>query len=201
MNIAYDQDYIRVVRGVLAPKLCDNLIALFELNQPWAYTRTDTAHLTELQLITNYHISQMSPMERVQQVPAQRTNFTEYVELLKQITQSLAEPYLNTWSHQAGWIKGYNTEGYRIKRYQPNGVDSFDHHVDVSCPEHSTRFVSFLFYLNTSDGGTEFTRHDYTSTAEQGSVVIFPPLWPWPHRGHKTTTGPKYILSTYLHFI
>ena len=45
---------------------------------------------------------------------------------------------------------------------------------------------------------------DYQNTitdCKKGSMVIFPPMWPWLHRGTKPTTTPKYFIGGYLHYV
>ena len=35
---------------------------------------------------------------------------------------------------------------------------------------------------------------------KKGRLVMFPPMWMFPHNGKPPISGPKYILSTYLHY-
>ena len=34
----------------------------------------------------------------------------------------------------------------------------------------------------------------------KGSLLMFPPLWPWLHQGMKPINQPKYIVGSYLHY-
>ena len=34
-----------------------------------------------------------------------------------------------------------------------------------------------------------------------GSALLFPPMWPWLHRGNRPTKKPKYLLQSYLHYM
>ena len=63
-------------------------------------------------------------------------------------------------------------------------------------------FLAALVYLNDVDqgGATEFPGWGQSIQPEAGTVVLFPPLWPWLHAGRPPLSGPKYILSTYLHY-
>jgi hypothetical protein len=65
----------------------------------------------------------------------------------------------------------------------------------------SRRFISFFWYLNdVAEGGeTEFV--DLTIKPEAGKLVIFPPLWMFPHKGNPPISNEKYLLSTYLHYL
>jgi hypothetical protein len=91
-------------------------------------------------------------------------------------------------------------EEFRIKRYLPNGEERFDEHVDVTDYPSSRRSVAFLFYLNTNDGSTVFSKQKLNIKPKCGRVVVFPPTWEYPHAGLPPTTSNKYIMSTYIHY-
>ena len=91
-------------------------------------------------------------------------------------------------------------EELRIKRYLPNGEERFDEHVDVTDYPTSRRSVAFLFYLNTNDGNTVFSKQKLNIIPKCGRVVVFPPTWEYPHSGLPPTTSNKYIMSTYIHY-
>jgi prolyl 4-hydroxylase len=91
-------------------------------------------------------------------------------------------------------------EQFRIKRYNTGGHDMFDTHVDVMNYDSARRFLSFFWYLNNVEKGgeTEFT--SFKIKPKQGTLVVFPPLWMFPHRGNSPISESKYLLSTYLHY-
>ena len=70
-------------------------------------------------------------------------------------------------------------------------------HTDGDC-------VTFLYYPNMEqydiDEGGETTFESVTIKPEQGKLLVFPPLWMFPHRGEPPVSNTKYILSTYLHY-
>ena len=92
-------------------------------------------------------------------------------------------------------------EQFRIKKYCVGNDDRFDTHVDVTDYESARRYLSFFWYLNTIDEGGETEFDELTITPKMGSMVVFPPLWMFPHRGNKPISGDKYLLSTYLHYV
>ena len=62
---------------------------------------------------------------------------------------------------------------------------------------HAIRFLVFFLYLDDNEGGsTIFPNHGIKSECKKGSVLMFPPLWPWLHAGEKPIDKSKYI-----HFI
>lgn len=102
------------------------------------------------------------------------------------------------------WPKNYGFEEFRLKKYEPNGVDQFAGHIDAANLSSARRFLVFFWYLNDVETGgeTEFLNSlDLKVKPKQGRLLMFPPLWTFPHRGCKPISGPKYILGSYLHFV
>jgi hypothetical protein len=64
--------------------------------------------------------------------------------------------------------------------------------------EDSTRYLAFLFYLNDNEAGTRF--ENFTVEPKMGSIVVFPPMWMFPHAGEMPDKTTKYIMSTYYHY-
>ena len=81
----------------------------------------------------------------------------------------------------------------------PGGQDHFPPHVDVTNAEESRRFLTAILYLNDPGGGeTVFPGLDLQVMPAPGRMVIFPPLWLFPHAGLPPRDRPKYILHRYL---
>jgi len=92
-------------------------------------------------------------------------------------------------------------EEFRIKRYTGGTEEQFGNHVDVGDYNSARRYLSFLYYLNDGFTGGETTfLPDAFITPRKGSVVVFPPMWMFPHAGLPVEEGNKYIMSTYLHY-
>tara|TARA_R110000744_G_scaffold134928_1_gene244250 strand:- start:125 stop:673 length:549 start_codon:yes stop_codon:yes gene_type:complete len=95
----------------------------------------------------------------------------------------------------------YIWEPIRLKRYMPNDHDEFRPHVDVNSKQTSTRFLVFFIYLSENEEGkTTFPQLDKYAECKKGSMLMFPPMWPWLHAGTKPIKEPKYIMQTYLHY-
>jgi len=97
----------------------------------------------------------------------------------------------------------YAYEHIRIKKYRNNDLDCFDLHTDVGDFNSARRFLAFFLYLNDVEigGETNFPDLNVKVAPKAGSVLIFPPMWPWRHAGLKPVTGPKYIVGSYLHYL
>lgn len=204
MQIVYDHNCVRVIDCVLSADHCARLCALFEAEHA-QHTRRDSewVSLTELALTAPDNMISRNPLNRLR--AAHDPIWPEVLEPLALLLRALAEQYAVTWATWQGISflpQDYSMEGMRIKCYRPHSGDQFRTHVDVANRASSSRFLSFLLYLNDSDAGTHFARDSHTVPAQEGRVVLFPPLWTHPHAGLEPKgSTTKYILSTYLHYL
>ena len=131
-------------------------------------------------------------------------DWKEEVESLIATTKRVADHYRSVYDPCGMMPYKRRIEGFRIKRYTPH-VHRFPLHVDASSLESCTRYLAFLFYLNDSEAGTRFYgplgMEPLTIEAKQGNLLVFPPMWMFPHEGIMPTEKPKYIMSTYFHYV
>ena len=115
-------------------------------------------------------------------------------------------PFCEHWTPP---IRGM--EEFRVKYYNGGTGDRFDNHVDVGDITSCKRYLALLFYLNDDfEGGETSFLHYNPDTKEYsgffnikpktGSVMVFPPMWMFPHRGQPVISGTKFIMSTYLNY-
>jgi hypothetical protein len=57
-----------------------------------------------------------------------------------------------------------------------------------------------MWYLNDVETGGETVFKDLIIQPKKGTLLIFPPLWMFPHKGNAPIGESKYIMSTYLHY-
>jgi hypothetical protein len=119
------------------------------------------------------------------------------VDQLNSVVLPLIESYVAELDVFKILPKNWDQEAYRIKRYRKDEQE-FRIHADCSTVTNSSRFLAVLIYLNDNDAGTEFPCQNIYVEAKQGRVVVFPPAWPWPHRGLRPRDSDKYIISTYF---
>lgn len=176
-------DLIRVYDNVLDSKTCKDLIEVFESNEDKQEKIDENKKpcFTQLNLtaISEQHKDLHSKL--IQNTFAHRDDYYEFVD--KRV-----------------FPEKHSFEQFRIKRYNPGGQERFDTHVDVGDHPSARRFLSFMWYLNDVDEGGETTFESVTIKPEQGKLLVFPPLWMFPHRGEPPVSNTKYILSTYLHY-
>jgi prolyl 4-hydroxylase len=180
------QDLIHVYENSLESDVCDFLVSLFEQcsDKHERYDNNGKPNFTQFNLTENRELSsEINQVHNhiIRKIFEYRDKYYEFVD--KRV-----------------FPEEHALEQFRIKRYNSGGDDWFDTHVDVTNHESARRFLSFMWYLNDveSGGNTVFT--DMSISPKKGTLVMFPPLWIYPHRGEAPLSGPKYIISTYLHY-
>lgn len=175
--------YLRTYDSAFSPEFCSELVGVFDSNpRLWE----EEGRLTALSL-------------RDREPWATRWSLLR--DAVSTVVNQLAEQYGSDVNCREWWPDTYAQETARIKRYDPSRSQCFPPHVDIDRRANSGRFLSFLFYLNDSDAGTRFVDLDFTVEARQGRCLVFPPQWQFPHEGLAPKREPKYILSSYLHYV
>jgi hypothetical protein len=175
---------IKVYDNVIGDDYCDKLIEKFECNR---------------QLHQNFDDRGMI----FTQVNIQKVGWLTDVKFFSNIFQQYFEKY----KEDCGIINqqmpmSYIIEPIRMKRYLPNNYDEFRQHVDVKGKLNCTRFLVFFIYLdNNTKGKTTFPNLGREIDCKKGSLLIFPPMWPWLHAGQKAIRKSKYIIQSYLHYV
>jgi prolyl 4-hydroxylase len=179
-------DLIHVYENALDFKTCDFLINVFD-NASHLHESIENEgkpNFTQFNLTENKNITdELNKVHNhiIKQVHKHRDLYYEFVD-------SRVFP------------SEHSFEQFRIKRYNTGGEDRFDTHVDVADYSSARRFLSFMFYLNDVSEGGKTVFRDRKITPKTGSLLVFPPLWMYPHCGDPPISNPKYIMSTYLHY-
>ena len=174
-------DTIRVYDKALPDAWCENIIEMFESNSDDHHTLTNRNFCPKF---TELCINRASPA---------------HVSGLVQFVLKVYDKYRNDVGVR--FIPQFTQlEEFRVKRYLVGNGDRFDEHVDIQRERTAKRAVSFLFYLNTCEGSTVFTRQELNVSPKRGRVVVFNPTSEYPHKGLPPTVDTKYVMSTYLHY-
>ena len=176
-------DLIRVYENSLSSDICDQLVSFFE-------SRTD-----EHEYINNQGIPTFTQFNLTK-------NRQDQEEIHNHLIRTVFE-YRDIYYEYVCknvFPESHAFEEFRIKRYNVGGSERFDSHVDVQDYNSAKRFLSFFWYLNDVEDGGETVFSETTIKPSKGRLVIFPPLWMFPHKGNPPISGTKYILSTYLHY-
>jgi len=176
-------DFIQIYPNVLSKEVCDNLISFYENSSDnhEVIANEGCPNFTQLNLTESRNSINDIHNLLIETVFKYRDKYYEYV--CKDVFPS---------SHAF--------EQFRIKKYSSELSDRFDTHVDVKDYSSARRFLSFFWYLNDVDEGGKTIFKDFEIKPSAGTLVIFPPLWLFPHKGEPPISGPKYLLSTYLHY-
>lgn len=177
--------FISVYDNVLDNSVCNFLISTFEKNSK----KQERIENNKKPNFTQFNLTENNNCEETNNIH----NFLiNTVFRYKKIYYEIHDERCFPLSH------GF--EQFRIKKYNNDGKDCFDYHVDVIDHSSSRRFLSFLWYLNDVNDGGETVFDNLTIEPKTGRMVIFPPLWMFPHSGKPPISNTKYILSTYLHY-
>lgn len=185
-------DYIMAVDDVLPFDLCKGLTDKFD-QTPDLVTRDSTWNhdyksFKELNLTTH-------------------PEFAEEQKMFYNISQSMLKFYVDKAAIDF-FPEKIGMEEVRMKRYDANKKDQFGWHTDVGDYASARRFLVMFYYLNdVAEGGETVFRDKIGSLKElkvqpkRGRMVMFPPMWMYPHKGMRPISGSKYIVSTYLHYL
>jgi len=99
------------------------------------------------------------------------------------------------------YIPEYGFEQVRIKHYPKNTDSQFRPHVDCYDTESSKRFLIAIVYLNYNNGVTRFTNLGIDCEPKPGRLLLFPPMWMFPHSGEAPTDTDKFIMMTSLNYL
>lgn len=179
-------DLIHVHENALSSDVCSNLIDIFE-SLSSSHERIENDRKPNF---TQLNLTALSKTD-------EGVNSIHQI-LVKSVLQYKKEYY--KFIDERCFPERNAFEQFRIKKYNNNGEDAFDCHVDVLDYASARRFLSFMWYLNDVETGGETIFKDITIKPEQGKLVIFPPLWMYPHIGSPPISNNKYILTTYLHY-
>ena len=179
-------DFIHIYENALESDICDFLVSLFD--------QTSDKH---------------ERFENEGKPNFTQFNLTENKEITSEVNQIHNHVIKNVFTYRDKYYEFVDTrvfpkdhafEQFRIKKYNPGGEDRFDTHVDVLDYPSARRFLSFMWYLNDVETGGETVFKDLTIQPKKGTLLIFPPLWLFPHKGNAPISESKYIMSTYLHY-
>lgn len=176
----------------MSSELCEQIIAEFKRDHTLHHHDGD--RYIELETFDRRQPGKWNP-----QLEGRARRWNPLTDQVAQIVTEQTGEYKKRWDPLMMTPQQSAMEGIRVKCYEPN-THEFRLHVDQGNRDSASRFIACLIYLNDNEAGTEFPQEQFTVSAEQGRMVLFPPNWQFPHRGLMPTTNTKYILSTYLHF-
>lgn len=190
--MSFTSDYIRVYHNVLPLNLCQDLIVRFDDHPAVIEGAVNTEHgehKEEIRRCTELNISRQDDLKN-------------HHDALTKIGQVALAKYQSDIKH-AIFPAQYGFEAFRMKKYAPERGDHFALHVDVADYASARRFLAFFWYLNDVEKGGEtyFPDMNIQVRPRAGSLLMFPPLWMYPHVGQKPISNNKYIVGSYAHYL
>lgn len=195
MQVEHD-NFVGVYDNAFSAEYCQNLINHFEWCQKnnRTYGRPDAEHLkndqsTNLDPHTPTDISYMG------------ANITEFIDEFNRVFwDTCYTDYRKMYSVLDQSAK-HTIFTYKVQKTEPGGGYHIWHCEDAD-RLHMNRLGVYILYLNdVAEGGeTEFLYLSKRVKAQRGRLVIFPPNYPWAHRGNPPLSGTKYILTGWTEF-
>ena len=182
-----NENYIRTYDNVINHQLCDDMIAEFEKSEEQFDVQTLKGHRSFTQIALQQH-----------------ENWKQFLDPLYWAFNKCIKEYMKDCNIvERMFPEEFAYEMFRMKRYEPNGVDEFNDHVDVGNHASAKRFLVFFLYLNEPEGGeTDFPQRGVSVLPKAGRLLMFPPMWTHLHAGRKVTGDTsKYIVGSYLHYV
>lgn len=177
--------YIRAYDNVITEEYCQHLISKFDSNKDlWVNRDEEVYNFQEIDF--GLHANVFSD-----EVNELYSKFEQAVALYKQQCE------IEDWMFD----QKFGFESIRMKKYL-EGQGEFRPHTDANNHESSKRFLVFFLYLDEGEGGeTVFLNEKIKVQRSPGRLLMFPPMWTYPHAGLIPTKNDKHIIGSYLHFV
>lgn len=184
------KEYVRLYDGALDANLCRNIIEAAKNSKTERWEREGRPQWNMFNVT----------------VAAEQDNNPTWVKIQNQLITAIkeySEQYMTELGCADFWPPENALEQIRLKHYECEKNDRFDLHADVGDHNSAKRFLALFFYLNDVElgGETYFPDLDIKIQPKEGSCLIFPPTWMFPHSGKAPQSNDKYIIGTYLHYL
>lgn len=189
----YSKHCIEVFDNSLSPDLCEEIIRRFDADERkvdggvgYGDGMVSTDH--SLKKCKELYLSDFADWRDIDEV------------ICKEVTAKMLQ--LREMNSGLARVNTVNDEGYRIKKYENDGTEFFNWHIDQNGRTQGHRYLIFQWYLNdVAEGGeTEFRLQEVKVKPVQGRLIAFPPFWTHEHRGLAPVSEPKYILCSWITF-
>lgn len=195
MQSSYD-NFVGVYDGAFSDAYCDSLIEYFD----WCNKQNRSFGRTEAERLKKDESALLNPVSQ-QTISFATPNITMYIN---EFNQGFWDTCYKEYREKYSVLSDYDNHTiytYKIQRTEPTGGYHIWHSEDGS-KEFSKRVGVYILYLNdVEEGGeTEFLYFSKRVKPKKGRLMIFPPNYPWAHRGNPPLSGVKYILTGWTEF-
>jgi hypothetical protein len=196
MNITTQYDnFIGIYDGAFSIETCDKLIDYFK----WCQNNSRTYTRANDEILKKDESCNLNPTSN-----EINFSFPHIQHLLQEFNTGFWDKcykdYTNTYSDLNNY-QDHTIYTYKVQKTMPSGGYHSWHSEDGE-KTFSTRIGVYILYLNdVAEGGeTEFLYLAKRVAPKKGRLVIFPPNYPWAHRGNPPLSGEKYIMTGWTEF-
>jgi len=196
-------DLVKVYDDLLSADKCNKIVEFFE-NHSELHQRFDKNQRPNFtQLNITQHIQSDNATDEEKTIHTELTTLFMNAISLYQIDCSITDEIPSQWALEQIRIKKYNQAKDCCDPDLIQSADQFAEHVDVGDHNSARRFLALFLYLNHTEntGKTIFPYLDLQVDPIPGRILIFPPMWMYPHAGLPSFTDNKYIVGTYCHYL
>ena len=176
-------DYIYYYPEAINPLLCDTIIKYFDFNAKWKQSTFATSY-------QDTGTSKVS-MEEYWIGPPE-----SYYQDLKIVFSKAVSDYIIS----SPTIQSHDFTDFRLNRYSVGGF--MKTHVDSIHHSHGQKqgypHLTSLIFLNDNYDGGEFVLCNEPLKKEQGSAVVFPSNFMFPHQVKEVTKGKRYSVMVWI---
>lgn len=191
----YD-NFVGIYDNYFSDNFCDSLIEYFS----WCQKNNRSYFRPEDEKFKNDESCALNPHSMVE-INFSHQNILGYIDEFNTVFwDECYKEYMDTFSV----LKDYDEHTiytYKVQKTLPTGGYHVWHSEDGS-KEFSRRVGVYILYLNdVEEGGeTEFLYLSKRISPKKGRLLIFPPNYPWAHRGNPPLTGEKYIMTGWIEY-
>jgi hypothetical protein len=189
-------NFVGIYDEFFSNQFCDNLIDYYE----WCAKNNKSWNRTEDERFKKDNATSLNPTN-VDEINFIAPNLHSYLDEFNQVFwNECYSDYRQTYSVLNDY-SAHTIYTYKIQKTQPAGGYHVWHCEDP-VQDMSRRMGVYILFLNdVEEGGeTEFLYFSQRIKAKKGRLIIFPPNYPWAHRGNPPLSNTKYILTGWLEF-
>lgn len=192
----HHDDFVGVYDGYFSDEYCDSLIKHFE----WCRNNNNSFGRVQTESIVKDESCVLNP-SCPNEISYTAPNITGYIQEFNDgFWNNCYKDYLKTYSVLETYEQ-HTIYTYKIQRTDPRGGYHVWHAEDCS-KSFAQRVGVYILYLNDIEEGgeTEFLYLSKRVKPKKGRLVIFPPNYPWAHRGNPPLSGTKYTMTGWVEY-
>jgi len=196
MNVTTQyENFVGIYDGAFSIDFCDKVIEYFK----WCQSNNRSYGRPNEEIVKKDESCNLNPI-------TQEINFSypHIQHILQEFNTAFWDVCYKDYSNQYSDLQNYQPHTiytYKVQKTSPSGGYHI-WHSENGDKHFSSRIGVYILYLNdVAEGGeTEFLYLSKRIAPKKGRLVIFPPNYPWAHRGNPPLSGDKYILTGWVEF-